>query len=79
MKKIAEVLVVSYAAGCALLCIPFAVVLTLSGLPIVPQTTDELTPLYCGVLIFIALALVAMVYAMARKPKQSTGVADVAG
>ena len=79
VKKVSEVLVVTYAAACALVCIPFAVIISFGRFPLAPQTTAELKPLYYSVIAFISVAFIALVCVMAKGRKQKVGETDVAG
>jgi hypothetical protein len=78
VTNIAEILIVTYAAGCGLVFIPFAVVLSLGGFSFAPQTTAELKPLYYSVLAFVSIALIALVCVMIRRPGPNPGEAHVA-
>ena len=78
VAQIKEIFIVTYIAVCALLCIPFVVVLSLREPSIAPQSDAVLVALLYGVLGFVSLALVSLVCATIKKPHRNQGEVNVA-
>jgi len=77
-RSIMEIVIVTYAAGCALIFTPFAVGLVLDTQPRAGYSHAELVPLLLCVRAFIFFALLCLVYDMTSRTKPKIGEMNVA-
>ena len=77
-RSIMEIVIVTYAASCALVFTPFAVGLILKKQALTFGVIEELIPLVYCVLAFILFAFLCLVYDMVSRTKPKIGEMNVA-